>query len=391
MHKLKILLNSNAPWASSGYAAMVQDFVPLIKKEGYDIRILAFYGLQGGEIEWKGIPCYPAVDDVWGADAMLLHGVSFKPDVTMTLQDIFVLDPNKLKEIKRFIPIVPIDHEPTPEAILQRLRLAYRIVTYSQFGHDQLRQEGLHSTYIPHTVNTDIFTPLDKSECRRILETWCKKEIPDDVFVVGMVAANKENPPRKSFQEAMDAFKMLLDKHPRSLLYLHTNLTSPQGFPIMDYAKNIGIQNHVVMTDNFIMRFKLKKEQMPIIYNSFDVLLEPSVYEGFGLPPFEAQGCGVPAIVTDFTALRSAVIDNETGWKVKVAYRRFTPLQSFCGIPDVQSIYDCLMKAKNTNLIKMGKKSRKFIVDNYSLNHVFKTRWMPFLAQLEKEILGEVK
>jgi glycosyltransferase involved in cell wall biosynthesis len=159
----------------------------------------------------------------------------------------------------------------------------------------------------------------------------------------------------------------------------------------MEYARTIGIQNHVTMTENFIMRFKLKKEQMPIIYNSFDVLLEPSIYEGFGLPPFEAQSCGIPAIVTDFTALRDAVIDGETGWKIDVAYKRFTPVGSFCGVPSVKSIYDCLMKARSTNLIKMGKKSRKYIVENYSTEKIFKENWVPFLQKLEDEIYGKEK
>lgn len=391
MKKTKILLNCNAPFTSSGYGSQAADFVPLIKKEGHEIGVVAYYGVQGGEIEWKTIPLFPAIDDPWGSDALLLHNIRFKADVIMTLQDIFVLDPEKLKQYERWIPIVPIDHEPTPPAVLDRLRLAYRIVTYSKFGHEQLRKEGLHSTYIPHSVDTNIFQPIDRSECRRIVETWCKKQIPDDVFVVGMVAENKQNPPRKSFQEAMDAFKMFLEKkNGRALMYFHTNLTDPRaGFPIMDYAKVLGIQDHVAMTENFIMRFGLKKEQMPILYNSFDVLLEPSLYEGFGVPPFEAQGCGVPAIVNDFTALRDAVIDGETGYKIKVAYKRYSPVGSYVGVPSVESIFDCLCKVQEANRVKMGKRARKFILDNYSLEHVFKTHWIPFLKMLDEEIHGK--
>lgn len=389
--KLKILINSNAPFTSSGYGQQLAEFAPLIKQEGYDIRILAYYGVQGGEVEWKGITCYPPVDDPWGTDAMLLHKVKFDPDVTMSLQDIFVLDPEKLRQVKRYIPIVPIDHEPTPEAVLQRLRLAYRVVSYSKFGHDQLQKEGIHSTYIPHTVDTSVFMKLDKSECRAIVSQWCKKQIPDDWFVMGMVAANKDNPPRKSFQEAMDAFKkFLVEKNGKAIMYFHTNLIEHgRGFPILEYAQAIGIAQNVAMTEYYTMRFGLKKEQMPVLYNAFDVLLEPSVYEGFGIPPFEAQACEVPAIVNDFTALRDAVIDGETGWKVKVAYKRFTPVGSFCGVPSVDSIFECLCKAQDANLVKMGKKARKFIEANYSLTHVFDAHWKPFLSQLEKEIYGE--
>ena len=57
---------------------------------------------------------------------------------------------------------------------------------------------------------------MDKKERKR------KAGLPEDAFVMGMVAANKDNPPRKSFQEVMDAFVIFLKKYPNSVLYLHT-------------------------------------------------------------------------------------------------------------------------------------------------------------------------
>ena len=54
-------------------------------------------------------------------------------------------------------------------------------------------------------------------------------------------------------------------------------------------------------------------EEMAAIYSSLDVLLNASMGEGFGLTVLEAQACGVPAIVTDFTAMSEVC---GAGWKV---------------------------------------------------------------------------
>lgn len=40
----------------------------------------------------------------------------------------------------------------------------------------------------------------------------------------------------------------------------------------------------------------LRDEELPMLYNSADVLLAPSLYEGFGWPPLEAMACAVPVV-----------------------------------------------------------------------------------------------
>jgi alpha-1,3-rhamnosyl/mannosyltransferase len=46
----------------------------------------------------------------------------------------------------------------------------------------------------------------------------------------------------------------------------------------------------------------VSKEDLPPLYGGARLFVYPSLNEGFGLPPFEAMACGVPAIVSDAPA-----------------------------------------------------------------------------------------
>lgn len=379
-HSLRILFNTNAPFCPSGYAQQMYDLLPRIKKAGFEVACIAFYGLEGGIIDWKGIKIYPRMGDMWGGDAMLAHGKKFEADVTMTLQDIWTLDPNILRQTKNWVPYVPIDHDPCPPSVFERLKMAYRIVTMSKFGYEDLKSKGVNSTCITHSIDTSIMKIIDKAEAKT------KLGIPADKFMFGMIAANKDNPPRKAFQESMDAFKMFHDKHPKSGLYIHTILQQQGGFPIQDYANYLGITDSLYYIDPYDYMYSVAREDIYKIFNAFDVYLAPSTSEGFGIPVIEAQACGVPVIIQPFTAPKDLIIPGETGWFCKTSTKRFTALLSYIGIPDTQSIYDCMEESFVADREKMGKKAREFIVENFDSEKVFNEKWYPFFCKLEKEI-----
>jgi glycosyltransferase involved in cell wall biosynthesis len=70
---------------------------------------------------------------------------------------------------------------------------------------------------------------------------------------------------------------------------------------------------------NLIDELNLKKDvkfveyvperNMPIFYNSADLFVFPSIYEGFGLPPLEAMACGLPVVTSNAASLPEVVGD----------------------------------------------------------------------------------
>jgi len=53
----------------------------------------------------------------------------------------------------------------------------------------------------------------------------------------------------------------------------------------------------------------ISDSQMPALYNSVDILLFPSWYEGFGWPPLEAMACGTPVVASNAASLPEVIGD----------------------------------------------------------------------------------
>jgi len=62
------------------------------------------------------------------------------------------------------------------------------------------------------------------------------------------------------------------------------------------------------MEGQVIYRF-VEEEDKPAIYSGASLFVFPSIYEGFGLPPLEAMGCGTPVVCSNRTSLPEVVGD----------------------------------------------------------------------------------
>lgn len=71
------------------------------------------------------------------------------------------------------------------------------------------------------------------------------------------------------------------------------------GLPIAEHARRLGIADSVVQTDGVLAAHG----DLVDIYNSADLYVNPSLYDGFSLPLVEALACGTPVVATDRGAL----------------------------------------------------------------------------------------
>jgi glycosyltransferase involved in cell wall biosynthesis len=376
--KPRLIWNSNSPLAGTGYAVQTALFAPRLKDK-WNIAIAAFYGVEGSPISFQGVPVYPGLGQTYGNETIRDHasvhfGGDLRGGLTFTLQDVWVLNPAIWREMNS-VHWTPIDHEPCPPPISGYFHATAAVpIAMSRFGEEQLRNAGVEPLYCPHGVDTSTYKPVPKAEAREATN------IPKDAFVVGMVAANKGNPPRKCFMEAFQAFKAFRDRHPEAILYLHTEMSGKfDGVNIPEAIDLAGVdRSSVVFCDQYrVVHYPFPPETMAKIYSSFDVLLMASGGEGFGVPTVEAQACGVPVIVSDFSAQPELV---GAGWTVS-GTRHYTPLKAWQFIPNVEDMVAALEAAYGRSRAERREDARKArkLAESYDVERVLHDHMIPAL------------
>ena len=375
-------LLTNGPLSGTGYGAQTAMFCKLLKEAGHDVAISAFYGgIPGAIYRWHDIPVYPGGLHQYGNDVILRHaaqhfGGDLQDGLIVTLVDVWVLDGASHTRV-RVANWTPVDHKPIPAHCRAYFDASGSVpIAMSRFGEGELHSEGFNPLYCPHGVDTGVFHPRDRRESRKALG------LPEDVFLVGMVAANKGYPPRKGFSQGIEAFAKFRETHADALLYLHTETTGAiQGvnIPLLLNAHKLP-QEAVVLCDQYRYMLSFPVEYMRAMYSALDVLLNPSFGEGFGIPIIEAAACGTPAIVTGWTSMPEV---GRVGWGVG-GQRFFTDQRSFMLIPDVDQLAAALESAY-TDAAGMRDEAREHAL-TYGADRVTQEFWIPALAQLEEGV-----
>lgn len=393
---MRILIHSNAAHAATGYGVQTGLFAPRFQRLGHDVAVSAFYGIEGATLNTPGhegepILVYPKGYMPYGEDTMGPHGQHYQADIILSLIDAWVMKPDMLLPGQRWVSYYPVDMETyqgqLAPPVLAQLRKAYMRVAMAQYGVEVTEASGLDCEFAPHGYDSSVYKPDERyrREMRKLLN------VPDDAYLVGMVAANKGQPARKSWPQQLEGFAAFQKLHPEAWLYMHTTRGERGemgGVNLPEMCREFGINaNQTIFADQYLLLIGgYPPHHMAGLFNAFDVLLNCSMGEGFGVPILEAQACGCPVIVGDWTAMP------ELCWEGKAipAYRAlkwYTPLAGFQWIVQPDAVTEALVE--QAALKVRAPKAAEAARVTYDADTVLERDWKPILDKLEARIQAE--
>ncbi len=389
---MKIVWNSVHPEINTGYGTQTAMFTPRIRALGHDVAISAYCGVEGFVSTWNGMTVYPRDLTQFNKYALRKyvkrHADGGDPDdvLVITLQDVWVwLDPKfgGTADYKglRLASWCPVDHDPVPPPVVDALRaFDSQPIAMSLFGQDRLQKAGFDPFYVPHGVDTKVLHPNhDRDAIREAMG------IPKDAFVVGMVANNQGvDLSRKAFTQVLQAFSMFRSRRDDAFLYLHTDMRGLNaGINLVGHVPAFDIPETAfgsVDQERYDMG-EIQPEQMSRIFASFDVLINPSLGEGFGIPIVEAQACGTPVIVTDWTSMPELV---GAGWLVDGDPFYRPSSGAFWKVPAIGELLEALeMAYQARGDQELRDKARAWALQ-YDADYVTQEHWKPVLEALDK-------
>jgi len=385
---------SIAPWLPSGYGQQTMLQTQQIAQD-HNVRIGAISGLQGSPQPWQ--PPGGELIEVWQVrDSLdfIEQYVHFRADFAIALFDLWA-EGDEAPDLFKYInqaPVrlacwMPVDCEPLSKPDLFKLRGLGDCVTpiaMSRHGMRMLRNEGFKPLYVPHSIDTELFKPMDD-----LKEARLKLGLDPDEFIIGINAFNSI---RKAWGEQLSAFALFHSRHPNSRLLIHSveQRSADDGVNLLFLIDELGLRDCVGFTDQFSYRQSLIGPQFLVKwYNALSVLSLASIGEGFGIPLIEAQACGVPVITTRTAAQvelapHGWLIDGQSYWN---AY-----LSAWHRIPNVARIDEAYEEAyqewrsaetdRGVTQWRARQQGVRLFAQRYDIRNIYDKFWKPALAQL---------
>jgi hypothetical protein len=108
------------------------------------------------------------------------------------------------------------------------------------------------------------------------------------------------------------------------------------GWDMKQVVDKVGLRGHVFVTNQYDAAVVAAGPQLLAqMYNSFDVLMNVSSGEGFGIPIIEAQACGTPVLTGNWTSMPELT---HYGYTVEADARVLSPHFGYHYIPSLEDM-----------------------------------------------------
>lgn len=358
--KIRVLFSTEASYLCTGFSTYLREVFKRLHATGkYELAELGSYGAppdqdqRTRDIPWKYYHVLPANElenrnyrsdyneNQFGKWKFTAVVADFKPDIVMLNRDhwmdTWVLK-NPLRENFLVYWMPTVDGFPQRLEWLTDYGQVDRLFTYSWFGKRVLETQsalqisqarGIRALRVEDVcqpgVDLETFKPLNKEEVYKIFG------IPNHVRFIGTVMRNQ---PRKLFPRIIESFADYKRNYASAkdvMLLLHTSIPDV-GWDIPELILQNGLQDYVVFSymchacgniavSTFLgvpatcpvckkpefqtpnTQFGFQPEHLNLIYNLMSVYIQGSIAEGDGMPVNEAKACGVPCLLSDYSAL----------------------------------------------------------------------------------------
>ncbi|MEJ2211678.1 MAG: glycosyltransferase family 1 protein [Anaerolineae bacterium] len=173
------------------------------------------------------------------------------------------------------------------------LRRARRVLAVSESTkQDVVRLYGLDPGQVDVVYNgvDEAFRPLPAGEVAAFRQ---RKGLPEQfVLFVGTLE------PRKNIVRLVEAYARLAAPRPPLMM------VGGKGWL---YQEMLARVEELDLADEVCFVGYVAPEELPYWYNAAQVLVYPSLYEGFGLPALEAMSCGTPVVTSSASSLPEVV------------------------------------------------------------------------------------
>jgi len=218
----------------------------------------------------------------------------------------------------------PLEHPLTPEKLIMTSRQLWHVLRRGQHPRRSVRNFLIHAPLQRY----DGILALSHHEKGVVADLGVDANrinvVPNavelDQYLSAPVRARAATPmilyigqlvPRKGWDLAIRAMQLIVTHKPDAQLVMVTHNTSQQQ-ELVALAQSLGVSAHVQIRTNVDEASKIQ------LLQEAHVLLAPSRYEGFGIPPIEAMAAGCPVVTTDCAAGNEMVHHLDTG--ILVAY-----------------------------------------------------------------------